>query len=476
MKLTRGIVILIFGIIISANTFAQSRQLQKTDSVFRLIKKYVQTKDADAIYDLAGLRFKQSISQGVFRDFLFRDLFSLGTIKKDSLISFVNNVTAAFKIQMDAVNMQLGIGLDENDKLSYFKLEPYKEVAANKSSLVKSSNPLKSELDKKVDSVARKYIQKSNTVGLSIGVFKDGKISTYNYGETKKGNNGLPTANSIFEIGSISKTFTATVLAWYVNEGKLNLSDPITKYLPDSVAANPELKNITLVSLINHTSGLPRMPANFASQRLYDESNPYKNYTRELLFGYLKSCTLKSTPGTKYAYSNLAVGLLGIILEQISGKPYEQLVSEIICKPLGMKSTVQHLYTLMSSRFTTVYDEEGQQTLAWDFDALASCGSLKSTANDLLLYTKANMIKTDSKLSKAFELTHQITFYNEPKLGLAWHIIKVDGVSYYFHNGGTGGSSSFLAYNIEKNIAVVILSNASTSTDGTGVGILKKLQ
>ncbi|TSJ38702.1 beta-lactamase family protein [Mucilaginibacter corticis] len=476
MRLVRGIILLILGLFVAVNTSAQSLQLKKTDSVFRLIKKYSKIKDADAIYDLAAIRFKQSITQGTFRDYLFRELFALGPIKKDSLLSFVNNLTATYKMQMDAVTMQLTISIGDNDKLTYFKLEPFTEFVSNKSARVVSSNELKTTLDKKVDSVVRGYIQKSNTVGMSIAIFKDGQSRTYNYGETKKGNGQLPNIGSIYEVGSITKTFTATLLAWYVNEGKLSLTDPITKYLPDSVATNPSLKNIKLVNLTNHTSGLPGLPSNFTAQKAYQETNPYKNYNKGMLFSYLKNCTLRSEPGTRYAYSNLAVGLLGIILERINGKQYEQLVSDIICKPLGMNSTVQHLYPLISTRFTTVYDENGSQTPAWDFDALAACGSLRSTINDLLLYTKANMVKADTKLSKAFELTHQITFSNDTKVAMGWHIINVDGVNYYFHNGGTDGSSSFLAYNIEKNIAVIILSNSGASTDTTGVGLLKLLQ
>jgi CubicO group peptidase (beta-lactamase class C family) len=476
MKMARGIFLLILLGCVFLNTFAQSRQQQKTDSVFRLIRYHVQTRDADAIYALSDTRFQRTITQGNFRDYLFRELFSLGTIKKDSLLSFVNNLTAAYKIQFDAVTMQLTLSLSDADKLAYFKLEPYKQGAVNKPSLAASGNPLKSTTDKVVDSVARLYIQKSNTVGLSIGILKNGKVNTYNYGETKIGNNQLPTSSTLFEIGSITKTFTATLLAWYVNEDKIKLTDHITQYLPDSIAANPALKDITLMELSNHTSGLPSLPTNFSAQQGYDDANPYQNYNRQLLFAYLKNCTLNSEPGKKYAYSNLSVGLLGIILEHISGKPYEQLVSEIICKPLGMKNTVQHLYPMLATRFTTVYNEDGHQTPAWDFDALAACGSLRSTINDLMTYARANMIKTNSKLSEAFELAHQITYNHEPKVGLGWHIIKVAAVDYYFHNGGTEGSSSFLAYNAEKGLAVIILSNSGASTDNTGFGILKRLQ
>ncbi len=86
------------------------------------------------------------------------------------------------------------------------------------------------------------------------------------------------------------------------------------------------------------------------------------------------------------------------------------------------------------------------------------------------------MVKTDNKLSQAFELTHQVTFDRDAPVGLGWHIITVEGVKYIFHNGGTSGSSSFLAFNREKNIAIVILSNATASLDATGTGILRTIQ
>jgi hypothetical protein len=93
----------------------------------------------------------------------------------------------------------------------------------------------------------------------------------------------------------------------------------------------------------------------------------------------------------------------------------------------------------------------------------------------MLLYAGANLHPGTDELSKAIELTHKVTFSKDVKISLAWHIITVNGIEYYFHNGGTNGSSSFLAFNAEKNIAVVVLSNAVESTDALGTGILKKL-
>ncbi|MDB4904296.1 MAG: ampC 1 [Mucilaginibacter sp.] len=461
--------------VFSSPALAQSHQQQKVDSVFALVKKYFNIKNADAIYNMASNDFQNELSINAFSDVANKQLFPLGEIKGSSLISFVNNSVATYKLKFDSITLQLLMSLDKKDKLELFLFQGYAEPVSNKTALVPTSNPLKSEIDKKIDTVARTYIQKANTVGLCIGVLKDGKISTYGYGETVKGKGKLPNADNFFEIGSITKTFTTTILAYYVNKGSIKLNDPITKFLPDSVAANPELKSVTLLNLSNHTSGFARIPDNLISHAT-DPTNPYKDYTKELLFQYLKTCKLESKPGEKYAYSNLAVGLLGSILEKISGETFERMVIDIICKPLGMFSTDQYLNPLLFPRFVEVYNTYGQPTEAWDFDVLAPCGALRSTVNDLLIYAKANLHTGTDTLSKAIELTHKVTFNKDVKIGLAWHIIIVNGVNYYFHNGGTNGSSSFLAFNPDKNIAVVVLSNAVESTDELGTGILKKLQ
>ncbi|GAB2982986.1 hypothetical protein GCM10027049_19840 [Mucilaginibacter puniceus] len=476
MKFLWGVLLLICCLTLTVD--AQTRQQQKTDSVYRLVKKAFNEKDVNAIYALAGANFKKAVDFESFRNVAEKQLFPLGAIRRDSLLSFNNNKDATYKIQLDAVTLKLLMNLDEKDKLEAFVFQPYNIVAlSDKPNKVATSNPMLTITDKMVDSIARLYIQKQNTAGLSLGIIKDGKVSTFNYGETTKGNNKLPDGNTLFEIGSITKTFTSILLAWYVNQGKVSLNDPITKFLPEPAASNPQLKDIKLINLSNHTSGLQSIPTNTELQRPYDQANPYKNYSKQLLFDYLAKCTLIANPGEKYAYSNLAPGLLGIILEKVSGKPYEQMVAEIITQPLGMKSTIQHIYPMLSPRFATVYDEEGNPTSPWDFDALAPAGALRSSMNDMLLYVKANLnTKGTSQLDKAIDLTHQITLNNDARIGLAWHIIVVGGVDYYFHNGGTGGSSSFLAFNKSKQLGVVILSNAAESTDPIGVSLLRNLQ
>jgi len=454
---------------------AQSHQQLKNDSVFTLVEKYFNERQAESIYGLTGEVFKKEMSAETFKYVADQQLFPLGPIRESKLISFQNNKLSTYKLTFDSGILQFLMTLDQNNKLELFLFKPYQEEAADKLKPVHTSNLMRVLTDKKVDTAARDYIQKGNTVGLSIGILRNGVTHIYNYGETTAGNGIMPDENSLYEIGSITKTFTAALLAYYAGEGKIKLTDPITQYLPDSVASNKELQGITFQMLSNHTSGLPRLPDNFQNHSS-DPYDPYKDYDKQNLFSYLKNCKLNSRPGNTYAYSNLAVGILGTILEQVSGKSFEQMVEEIICTPLGMHSTAQYLNTELKQRFVTIYNEDGKATSAWSFNALAACGALRSTLNDMLIYAKANMVKADTKLSKAFELTHHITFNKDARLGLGWHIIVVNGVEYYFHNGGTYGCSSFLAFNQEKNIAIVVLSNSAASTDSLGTEILKKLQ
>jgi len=227
--------------------------------------------------------------------------------------------------------------------------------------------------------------------------------------------------------------------------------------------------------LSNHTSGLPRLPEDFF-KHVKDAANPYKDYDIHLVYSYLKHYKPTVKPGEQYSYSNFAVGLLGTILEHVSSESFEQMLTQMITQPLNMTNTAQHLSLFQKPRFVSVYNEDGAETEHWDWDALASAGSLNSSLSNLLLYAEANMAKPTTRLTKALNLTHQITYNLAPKVGLAWHIMSVDGVDYYFHDGGTGGSSTFFAFNIEKNIAVVVLSNATESTYAVGADILKLIQ
>ncbi|MDP9046644.1 MAG: hypothetical protein M3N14_00815, partial [Bacteroidota bacterium] len=151
------------ALIIGTSTFAfaQSRQQEKVDSVFAIVKKYFNQKNADAIYNLAGADFQKELSIDAFSEVANKQLFPLGEIRESSLLSFVNNSTATYKLKFDSITLQLLMNLDNRDKLELFLFQSYVEPAANKTALVQTTNPLRTGMDKTIDTVARAYIQKA---------------------------------------------------------------------------------------------------------------------------------------------------------------------------------------------------------------------------------------------------------------------------------------------------------------------------
>src|SRR6185312_10558005 len=218
-----------------------------------------------------------------------------------------------YKAVFASATLQMVIGLDPADKLEAFAFQPYEDESAGKTGPVASNNPLVTAQDRIVDSVALGYMRRLAPVGLSIGILRNGKTSFYGYGEATKGEGNVPGARTLFEIGSITKTFTATMLGLAVGEGKMSLDDPVNKYLPDSI---PPLefhgRIVTIRDLSNHTGGIPRMPDNFQS-KVSNGNDPYADYTVNDLYGWLRTLRLTREPGSRFEYSNAGVGLLGTI-------------------------------------------------------------------------------------------------------------------------------------------------------------------
>lgn len=474
MKFFRNIFLLLAGLLFKHGLSDAQDMKAMNDSLFQEVKKQVNAQNGDGLYALLNTDFQAKFTKDAFAGVLKNSLYPMGAIRETSFLTYKDGASNYKAVCVNAV-LQFRIVTDKAGKISGLRFTLFKEPVASKNYSVPTDNAMQTQLDKEVDTVARQYIGKINTVGLIIGILKNGTTTIYGYGTTVKDKATLPGANAIFEIGSITKTFTAILLAYYVEEHKVSLSDPIIRYLPDSVAANKDLGQITLLMLANHTSGLPRLPDN-----LFDNNtnmmNPYKNYNKEKLYSYLKVCKTENTPGEKYAYSNLAAGLLADILERISGQAYEQMVTNIICKPLHMDNSCQHPNAQQKELQVSVYNDKGEPVIMWDMDALAGAGALRSTMHDMLLYAGANMKKDKTGLSEALELTHHITYSKEMSVGLGWHKMQIAGMDCYWHNGGTGGSSSYIAFVPDKNIAVVVLSNAAERVDETAEGIIKVLK
>ncbi len=316
------------------------------------------------------------------------------------------------------------------------------------------------DLQSQIDPLAKPLIDNGVAVGFTVGIYKDGKTQILSYGETTKGSGQAPDGNTLYEIGSISKVFTATLLASAQQRGKLKTSDPVQKFLPSSVKMPRfEETTITLEHLATHRSGITRMPANFQPA---DPANPYADYSEARLFEFLAKHKLRRAPG-KYEYSNVGAGLLGQLLARHSGQSYEKLLRQQICDPLQMNDTTVVLTAEQKKRFTTPYNADLRPNKAWDFTSLAGAGGIRSTTNDMLKFIQANLKEDDSTLTKALQQTHgkRADIHNGLAIGLGWHIAR-DHITRW-HNGMTGGYHAWLAVVPGQNMGVVVLSNTATS-------------
>ncbi len=305
----------------------------------------------------------------------------------------------------------------------------------------------------KIDPLAQQLIKDGIAVGFTIGLYKDNKIQVISYGEKIKGKGIKPDANTVYEIGSISKVFTGILLTSMIEKGTVKLDESIQKYLSD-----PKYKSITFKHLATHTSGLPRMPENFKPK---DPFNPYADYTIKKMMDFLKGYSLNKSTG-EYVYSNLGMGLLGYLLAKKMNMSYENLLIKFITKPLNMNDTCITLNTNLQKRLASPYDITLNRGKNWDIPALAGAGAIRSTCNDMLKFIKANLKKNNTLLSKAIQSSHKKyhTMKNGLAIGLGWHIAR-DNITLW-HNGMTGGYAGWLAVIPSKDIGVIVLANTAT--------------
>ncbi len=306
---------------------------------------------------------------------------------------------------------------------------------------------------------------------IAVGILDGDGFHYYNYGAMSK--DGKPVdEHTIYEIGSISKVFTGTLLAQSVIEGKMSLEDPINQYLPEQAQVPHEgSQAITLGSLSDHTSGLPRLPANLVPA---DPTNPYADYSPEQMYAFIHSYNPTREVGHQYEYSNLAQGLLGHILALDEASSYESLLIEKITEPLEMSETKISLDVKMAKNMA-VGHVGGNEVSNWDIPTLAGAGAIRSSTSDMLKFLAANLNSNESSsLNKAMALTHQVRHdkAGEMRVGLGWHIKNGSDGDVYWHNGGTGGYRAFAGFVKETGKAVVVLTNSIVSIDDIGFHLL----
>ena len=258
-----------------------------------------------------------------------------------------------------------------------------------------------------------------------------------------------------FEIGSVSKVFTALALAVQTQSNDLSLETTVGELLPQTPM--PEnVAQITLKDLATHSSGLSRMPPNLGLfYILRHASDPYAEYSRADLHKALKKTKLSTEP--TYEYSNYGFGLLGDLLSTQSNMSYCELIETKISMPLNLTNTQ---CSKISKHTAQPHLHTGQENPVWNFDSLAGAGALRSTADDLSTFLQFAMNPDNSPQGLAMQLTLKEEHSTLKTMGLGWHLHEQPNRCWY-HNGMTGGSSSFIGFCPDAQTGIVILMNQS---------------
>ena len=292
--------------------------------------------------------------------------------------------------------------------------------------------------------------------GVSIGIYQRGVRRVFSY--------GAAAPQSIFQIGSATKPFTGLLLAAMVERGVVALDQPVRELIPAAGVPRPAGNEIRLLDLATHRSGLPPMPASF---RPANSANPAADFDVARLYNFLRGRGVDRRADAPFIYSNLGFGLLAHALSQRAGADYATLLRQVIAEPLGMNDTTVNLSPEQQLRFIHGYDDYRRPVPAWDFDALAGAGGLRSTAPDMLSWLEANLHPErvrDEGLSKAIVSSHQVhsTMNASVDIALAWWFHPDSGV--FEHGGSLLGFTADTFFHPNDDVAVVVLSNVGPGT------------
>jgi len=297
--------------------------------------------------------------------------------------------------------------------------------------------------------------------GVAVALVDAGGIRVVTAGVAR---DGQPlTADNVFEIGSVTKTFTGLLLAIAEEKGEAKLDDPVEKFLPGGLKLRDTAgEPVRLVDLATQRSGLPRLASNMLPR---DAKNPYADYTEADLLDFIKNFTATRARNAQYEYSNIGFGLLGYALVRAAkAESFDALLTERVLKPLAMTSTTADA-SKFADRLVQPHDANLRPTPPWVLPlAHAGAGAVRSTAGDMGRYVEAVATLKDSTLSKAIGLattTREAGPGRINPIGLAWMSIPFAGRRIMNHDGGTFGSSSSLMVDRDAREGVFIVANTS---------------
>ena len=341
--------------------------------------------------------------------------------------------------------------------------------------------PDNKDLEAALDSEVAKFTKAELSYGLVIGVYKDGKSFIKGYGTVIKGSTKVPGASTVFQIASMSKLFTASLLQILCDEGVLKMDATLGELIGDTMTLSPAAQRVTLKQLVTHTSGFPSVPKSLelsASKLAGKENlmqNPYSHLGPMYVFDYLETTEDKREPG-RFEYSNFGMGLLGHVLEVVTKRNFASLVLEKFLAPLEMGDTAISLTPVMKEHLAQGYTANGKPSQMWTFAALAGAGAFNSDAEDMMKFIRANLAD-GSPMSRTLKKMHEPQFGG--CTGIGW--MQPTFIDRFFgnqavvwHNGMVGGYASYVSVDTKANTGIVILSNKAVDVTMLGMMLTRQ--
>ncbi len=345
------------------------------------------------------------------------------------------------------------------------------------------------------ENTIKRCLEHGKRLSMSVGVIDEEGQKFFSRGEIKKKSGIKPDEHTVYEIASVSKTFTSSLMLILQNNGLLDIHDSITKYIPE-LEKNPDFKKVTLEQISNHTSGLPNLPIKIVAPIVFSYCIPIqtdfyrrlREFDKSTMYHFLIKSKLNE-PGKFWKYSNVATGLLGHAMEKITDLSYDELIRKYICEPLGMNNTGIHV-----DRSVSGYSALGMKTQEWRSPAIEGAASLRSTASDLTKFLGANLGLIPSNFLTSLENAQNTRIIPKrsmwvnfllntwgikaDEIGLGWWISKFENKEILFHDGGSAGFTSCIAISPKDKTGIVALSNKAydLQTHRLCITVLKELK
>lgn len=441
-KITFVILILIVNV-----SSAQIEKLETKIVTENFVKNY-NNENYKAIFSNFSIDMQSALPLEKISRFLSDLKSKAGDIKNRRFIEYKNGTSASYRTKFERGVFTLYISLDEELKINGLFIKPF--IVNN---LSNTNNILTKKQSEILFENAKLF---PNQTQIALAIINNGEVGFYGIKQNNYTVSSIENSSTLFEIGSISKVFTSTLLAGFVVDKKLKLKDDINDYLKFSIKDRIQ---ITFKQLANHTSGLPRLPSNLDLASV-DPTNPYKNYGEKELIEYLKELLeTKQTPGSKNEYSNIGAGLLGYVLSKNSNSSYDELLQKHIFSKYKMNDSTS-LRKNIKNPLIIGLDGDGNETSNWDLSILVGAGGIYSNVEDLSKFVLSQFDNANKELTLTRQKTFEINA--DMDMGLGWHILKdKSDDNWFWHPGGTGGYRSSMVFESMHKNGIIILSNVS---------------